>query len=105
MIKLSGFQRNFLRKRAHGLKPVVMLGKNGLTSEVTRAIDKALEDHELIKVKFIDYKEEKKALAGSFSEKLNANLISVIGNIAIIYRESSNPEKKEIFIPGTHMKK
>lgn len=105
MIELSGSQRNFLRKRAHGIKPVVMLGKNGLTSEVTDAIDKALEDHELIKVKFVDYKEEKKSLAKSFSGKLHANLVSVIGNIAILYRESSNPEKKEIFIPGTHMKK
>lgn len=104
MIELSGFQRNFLRKKAHDLKPVVMLGKNGLTEKVTRAIDKALEDHELIKVKFVDYKDEKKILARTVSENLDANLISVIGNIAIIYRESSDPEKKEIFIPGTHRK-
>ncbi len=104
MIELSGFQRNFLRKKAHDLKPVVMLGKNGLTDEVSRAIDKALEDHELIKVKFVDYKDEKKNLARTVSENLDANLISVIGNVAIIYRESSDPEKKEIFIPGIHRK-
>lgn len=105
MIELSGFQRNFLRKKAHDLKPVVMIGKNGLTGEVTKAIDSALNDHELIKVKFVDFKDEKKSLAFKVAGELDANLVAVIGNIAIIYRESPDQEKKEIHIPGIHRKK
>ncbi len=104
-MELSGFQRKFLRKKAHELKPVVMLGKNGFTEEVATALDKALDDHELIKMKFVDYKEEKQTLARTASESTNSILVAVIGNIAILYRESDNPEKKEIYIPGLHVKK
>ena len=102
---LTGFQRNFLRKKAHDIKPVVMVGKNGLTEEVIKAADSALADHELIKIKFIDHKDEKQSLARSIEESTKALLVAVIGNIAIFYRESTEPEKKEIFIPGLHAKK
>ncbi len=105
MITLTGYQRNFLRRKAHDLKPVVMLGKNGLTEEVAQAINKALEDHELIKVKFIDFKEEKQTISRSAAKKTKSLLIAVIGNIAIFYRENTNPDKKEIYLPGIHAKK
>ncbi len=105
MITLTGYQRNFLRRKAHDLKPVVMLGKNGLTEEVTQAIDKALEDHELIKVKFIDFKDEKQSLSRLAAKKTKSLLIVVIGNIAVFYRENTDPDKKEIFLPGIHAKK
>ena len=102
MIKLTGFQRNFLRKKAHDLKPVVMVGKNGLTDEVLRAADEALMVHELLKVKFIDHKEEKQELSRTAAEKTKSLLVAVIGNIAIFYRENPDSEKKEIYIPGAH---
>ncbi len=104
MMELTGYQRNFLRKKAHDLSPVVMLGKNGLSEEVAEAADKALEDHELIKVRFVDYKDERQVLARSLSEKLKATLVSVIGNVAILYRRSNDPGKQDIHIPGTHKK-
>ena len=52
MEKLSSSERNILRKEAHTLKPVIMVGKNGITPKLTAAVDAALADHELIKVKF-----------------------------------------------------
>lgn len=87
MKKLSSKQRNILRKEAHTLKPVVMIGKNGVTPELIAAVDAALSDHELIKIKYQDFKEDRRALSGALSDSVKANVISVIGNIAILYRE------------------
>ena len=87
MKKLSSRQRNILRKEAHTLKPVVMIGKNGVTPELIAAVDAALTDHELIKIKYQDFKEDRRALTGALSDSVKANVISVIGNIAILYRE------------------
>jgi RNA-binding protein len=87
MKKISSRQRNILRKEAHTLKPVIMIGKNGVTQELTAAVDTALADHELIKIKFQDFKDDRKALSIALSDSVNAVVISVIGNIAIIYRE------------------
>ena len=50
MEKLTSSERNILRKEAHALKPVIMIGKNGVTPGLTAAVDAALTDHELIKV-------------------------------------------------------
>lgn len=88
MTELNSKQRNILRKKAHTLKPVIMVGKNGVTPELIAAVDAALTDHELIKIKFQDFKEDRRALTRALSESVKANVISVIGNIAILYRES-----------------
>ena len=87
MEKLNSRQRNLLRKKAHNLKPVIIIGKNGVTAEIISAVDAALTDHELIKIKFLDFKEDRKTLSSSLSISVKANVISVIGNIAILYRE------------------
>ncbi len=87
MKKISSKQRNILRKEAHTLKPVVMIGKNGVTPELIAAVDTALADHELIKIKFQDFKEDRRALTRALSDSVKAIVISVIGNIAILYRE------------------
>jgi len=87
MKKINSKQRNILRKEAHTLKPVVMIGKNGITPELIAAVDAALADHELIKIKYQDFKEDRRALTGALSDSVKAIVISVIGNIAILYRE------------------
>ena len=80
--------RSRLLREAHHLKPVVMIGKEGLTPEVVAAVEKALEDHELIKVKFLDFKEEKKAISQDIATRLEAFLVRIIGNIAIFYKQN-----------------
>ncbi len=92
MEELTSKERNILRKAAHSLKPVVMIGKNGVTQEIKKALDAALTDHELLKVKYIDFKDDRRALTASLAESVNAVVISVIGNIAILYRESDEED-------------
>lgn len=89
-MQLSYLQRKKLKAIAHNLRPVVQIGKKGLTDEVIKALDAELSNHELIKVQFVDFKEEKKELVAEIAHQTNAALVAVIGHRAIFYRE--NPE-------------
>lgn len=86
METLTPRQRKTLKSLAHGLKPVVQIGQKGLTPAVLAAIARALDDHELIKVKFLDFKDEREALAAGIAADTAAHLVGIIGNIAIMYR-------------------
>lgn len=96
---LKGYQRGYLTRKAHGLQPVVHLGKAGLSDEVVKAVDKALEDHELIKVKFVNFKDEKDDLARQVGDRIDATLVRVVGNIAIYYRHQPDPAKRVVHLP------
>ncbi|HTH13391.1 MAG TPA: YhbY family RNA-binding protein [Spirochaetia bacterium] len=96
---LKGYQRGYLTRKAHGLQPVVHVGKFGLTDEVVAAVDRALEDHELIKVKFVAFKEERDDIARQVGAKIDATLVRVVGNIAIYYRHQTDPEKRVVHLP------
>jgi RNA-binding protein len=96
---MNSRQRKFLRSRAHRLKPVVFVGKGGASPEIVKATDLALEDHELIKIKFNDHKESKAALAENICRLAAAHLVGIVGHVAIVYRPASNPAKRIITLP------
>ena len=87
MIELTSKQRKELEKIAHDLQPVVIVGGAGVTDGVRDMVDNSLEAHELIKVRFNEYKDEKKELTQQLCEKTDATLVRIIGNVAILYRE------------------
>lgn len=91
MKEIGNSQKKKLKSLAHKLKPVVLIGQKGITESLVKAVDKALEDHELIKVKFIDLKDEKVELTEKIISDTKSFLVNLIGNTAIIYRE--NPER------------
>jgi RNA-binding protein len=101
MKKLEGFQRKYLRGLAHGLKPVVFIGRKGLTPEVLLSAENALERHELIKVKFNDFKgkDEKTEISGRIEKETGAENVGMIGHMVIFYRQQENPEKRKIPLP------
>ena len=98
MKTLSGSQKRSLKSQAHHLKPVVLVGRNGITDSLIEAVGKALDDHELIKIKFIDFKEEKKDLAGEIVSRTATALVTLIGNIAIIYKQNQDIKKRRIVL-------
>lgn len=100
MEKLKGSQRKYLRGLAHKLKPVVQVGKLGLTEELLTAVREALDAHELIKLKFMEFKDEKAALSQEIADKTDSELIGRIGNIAMFYRQQPDPDKRRIRIPA-----
>ncbi len=83
-----------LRAEAHRLKlkPVVMIGQNGLSDNVHLEIDSALSHHELIKIRVPGLESaDKKQLINSIAEKHNATIVQTIGHVAVLFR--SNKEK------------
>jgi RNA-binding protein len=96
---LNGTERKYLRGLAHSLKPIVQMGKSGITEALISSINQALDDHELIKMKFLEFKSEKKSLARTIESKSGSQLIGMIGNVAIFYREQSDEKKKKIKMP------
>jgi len=97
--KLKGQQRSYLSKQAQELKPVVYIGKNGLRETVIASLDKALSDHELVKVRFIDFKDDRQDLSRSLEEATASVLVRVIGNVGIFYRPAEKPEDRKYTLP------
>ena len=94
MIELNSKQRKILEKAAHDLEPVVIIGGRGLSEGVVQMTDSQLKMHELIKVCFNEFKDEKKELAKNLADQCNATLVRLIGNRAILYREAEESEKR-----------
>ena len=101
MTALSQRQRQFLRKLAHDLKPIVHIGKNGLSDTLFGSAAIALDAHELIKVKFLDFKDEKREVAEQLASQLRAEVVGLIGNTAILYRYQPDDDKRKINLPRT----
>ena len=101
MGKLKGFQKKYLRGLAHNLKPVVIIGQKGLTDELIKTADQALEKHELIKIKFNEFKEkdQKTEITEELCKGTKSEAAGTIGHIVILYREQTDPEKKKILLP------
>jgi RNA-binding protein len=99
MEQLKGSQRKYLRSQAHHLKPLVIIGRNGTNKQVIGSVDLALKDHELIKVKFGEFKEAKKEISAEIAQATKSELVGIIGNIAIFYRQHPQTEKRKIKIP------
>jgi RNA-binding protein len=85
--QLSERQRKHLRMLAHAVKPVIRLGNAGLTPAVTAETVRALEDHELIKVKAPggDRLARDEAFA-ALARDTGSALVHRIGNVAVLYR-------------------
>ncbi len=99
MGELNGAQRKHLRGVAHGYKPLVQIGKDGLTDNVLGSIDDAITANELIKVKMTAERDEREQLIPIIEERLPCECVGAIGRIAILYRQSSDPEKRKITFP------
>jgi len=83
----TSFKRT-LKAKAHHLNPVVLIGAKGLTPAVIEEINVALLAHELIKIKMHGgEKKERQAFAEDICQQLHADLIGIIGHIAIVYRK------------------
>ncbi len=90
-MSLTNQTKRRLIAAAHALHPIVIIGNQGLTEGVRAETDRALFDHELIKVRITtgEDKAEKKQLAEELADQLNANCLRLIGKIAILYRKSN----------------
>jgi RNA-binding protein len=95
-VALTGLQRRRLRALAHELRPVVHVGEAGVSEPVVAALDRALADHELVKVRLHE-PPDKKALARELAARGGAELCGLVGHTVILYRR--HPERPRIELP------
>jgi RNA-binding protein len=90
-MSLTSAQRKDLKAKAHHLNPVILMGNQGLTEAVLKAIDEALTAHELIKIKVAGAeREQRQEWLAAICAQLMAEAVDSIGRILIVYRK--NPE-------------
>lgn len=80
-----------LKAKAHKLKPVIMIGNNGLTDAVNKEIDRALHDHELIKIRVqTNDRDVRREVINEICKVNQAELVQIIGSIGVVYRVNSS---------------
>lgn len=95
---LTGKQRRYLRSLGHELKVVVQIGKDGIDDGLVSAIDQALEDHELIKVKVGESaKLDRQEAADALAARTNSQVAQVLGYTVLLYR--AHPDEPTIVLP------
>jgi RNA-binding protein len=98
MKPLTPAQRQFLKGLAHPRQPVVMIGGQGLTAAVLKEIERALNAHELIKIKAAsDEVDTRRAWLEEICAATGAEPVQQIGKVLVIYRASAKPG---IALPG-----
>jgi RNA-binding protein len=95
---LTGKQKRFLRSQAHHLNPIFQVGKGGVNENMVKQINDALEARELIKVSVLqNCEEDKSEVAEQLVMGTKAELVQMIGNTIILYKESA--KNKQIVLP------
>ncbi len=94
---LTGKQKRFLRSKAHHLQPIFQVGKGGVNENMVKQISDALEARELIKVSVLqNCEEDKHTVAKKLTAGSGAELVQVIGNTIVLYKESKNNKRIEL---------
>jgi RNA-binding protein len=86
MDSLTNAQIRDLKAKAQRLKAMLKIGKEGLSPQFLRALDELLNYHEVVKVKFDEFKEQKKELTPQLAEKSRSHLVTRVGNVVVLYR-------------------
>jgi len=98
-VQLTEKQRRHLRGLAHPLKPVILIGNSGVSDGVVAETQRALGDHELIKVRLPGLpREERDTALEALATRAEAALVGRIGHVAILYRP--NPKLSRIVLPA-----
>lgn len=87
---LSSAERRVLRGKAQLLEPILKVGHGGLSPSFLKTVDEELTRRELLKIRFADFKEQKHALSEKIALDTGAELVQVVGNVAVFYRKKGN---------------
>lgn len=99
MSTLTGKQRRHLRGLGHALTPIAQLGKEGITEAFCAGLDRALTDHELIKIRLLDTAEvDRHDAAAQLASRTGSEVAQVLGHTILLYRP--HPEEPVIELPA-----
>ncbi|MUV39566.1 putative RNA-binding protein YqeI [Lentibacillus sp. JNUCC-1] len=95
---LTGKQKRYLRSHANQIKPIFQVGKTGVNDNMLTQISEALEKRELLKVSVLNNcLEDKDVVAEQLSKGTGAEIVQIIGNNIVLYKESK--ENKQLELP------
>ncbi|MBQ9273476.1 MAG: ribosome assembly RNA-binding protein YhbY [Succinivibrio sp.] len=95
-MSLNSHQKQFLKAQAHALKPVVLLGQDGLSASVIAEIKSSLEHHELIKIR-LNAGETRREQAQQAAQATGAELVSLVGRVAVLFLQDK--EQSRFILP------
>jgi RNA-binding protein len=96
---LSGKQRRYLRSLGHNLSAVVQVGKEGISPDLVAALDQALLDHELIKVRLGQgLPLDRDSAAEKLAAASRSEVAQILGSTVLLYR--AHPEKPKLKLPA-----
>ena len=98
-MSITSKQKQYLKGLGHGIKPVIQVGKEGISEKVLSSISKALDDHELIKVTILENSDlDRKEASQIISENTDSELVQVLGRKFLLYKK--NKENPKITLPS-----
>ena len=90
---LTGKQVRHLRALGHHLKPVVLVGKEGVSAALLTTIDECLANHELLKIKLLETcPDDRREAALEIAQKTGSHVAQVLGRTILLYRKGETPE-------------
>ena len=98
MESLTNLQMRKLKAMAQRLEPMLTVGKSGLSDGFVKTVDEALTLHELVKVRFGDFKEQKKELGALLGEKTQSHTVMRVGHVLVLYRQPPDASKRKVHV-------
>lgn len=93
--KLPGSELRRLKAASQLLKPILKLGKQGITPAFLAALDQALADHELLKIKFDEFKDQRREVSRDLAAKTASQVILQVGHTLTLYRKRPGTDLEE----------
>ena len=93
---ISNRELRALKARAQLLKPMLKVGKDGLSPAFLKELDTMLKHHDLVKVKFDEFKEQKKELGPKLAEGVRAKIVMQVGHVVVVFRRKAGVHSGEI---------
>ncbi len=97
---MTSKQRAYLKGLAMDMTAILQIGKSGLTPDVTKSVEEALEARELIKIHVLkNCLEDGNEMAQTLAERTHSQVVQVIGKMIVLYRPAKQENKRKIILP------
>ena len=97
-MEMNGKQKRYLRSLAVNIKPIVQIGKSGLSNEILTSIRNAADARELIKVNILQNSDEVATDVAAAIEEMGLDVVQIIGRNLIVFKVSDRKENRKISV-------
>ena len=95
-MELTGKQKRYLRSLAVNIRPIVQIGKSGLSNEILTSIRRAADARELIKVNILQNSDETAKDVAAMIDEMGLNVVQMIGRNIVVFKVSDRKENRKI---------